>query len=137
MGRIIYLIVTIVCDRLLCLIVLCPCNERTSITFVVNKCFSECIFQFSQFTHHLCRALWSFSFLFLMGLIFWSFHRNCSNFSVMQQRFSLIYFQVCASIQWFILHWQVEMFFIYSLIKLNHIPSVSSSIKTNWTDWPP
>lgn len=28
----------------------------------------------------------------------------------------------------------VEMFFIYSLIKLNHIPSVSSSIKMNWTD---
>lgn len=28
----------------------------------------------------------------------------------------------------------VEMFFIYSLIKLNHIPSASSSIKMNWTD---
>jgi len=27
----------------------------------------------------------------------------------------------------------VEMFFIYSLIKLNHVLSVSSSIKMNWT----
>lgn len=28
----------------------------------------------------------------------------------------------------------VEIFFIYSLIKLNHISSASTSIKMNWTD---
>lgn len=130
MARIIHLIVTIVCGTVLCLIVLWKKQHY----FCSKYFFFLKMLYFLSLAEIYMSPVKVFSVLSpdtdLSKGYCTSLRSYAASFSALRIfKYTLLFNDLSFTGLPY-----VEIFFIYSLIKLNHISSASSSIKMNWTD---